>query len=136
MKIEGGCLCGQVHYSGEAEPIFTGVCHCTTCQKGSGSAFNVIVAVPKPAINVQGPLKTYEGRGDTGKATYRRFCPNCSSPIIGEAELMPDVIMIPAGTLADPSWVKPTMQIYCESAQPWVKLEGEIKSFPKMPSPG
>ena len=25
---------------------------------------------------------------------------------------MPDVIMIPAGTLADPSWVKPTMQIY------------------------
>jgi hypothetical protein len=92
--------------------------------------------VPKPAINVQGPLKTYEGRGDTGKATYHRFCPNCSSPIIGEAELMPDVIMIPAGTLADPSWVNPTMQIYCESAQPWVKLEGDIKSFPKMPSPG
>jgi hypothetical protein len=49
---------------------------------------------------------------------------------------MPDVVMIPAGTLADPSWVNPTMQIYCESAQPWVKLEGEIKSFPKMPSPG
>ncbi len=136
MKIEGGCLCGQVHYSGEAEPIFTGVCHCTTCQKASGSAFNVVVAVPKPAITVQGPFQTYEGRGDTGKATYRRFSPNCSSPIASEAELMPDVIMIPAGTLADPSWVKPAMQIYCDSAQPWVKLEGDIKSFPKMPSRG
>ena len=33
MKLEGGCLCGKVRYSGEAEPIFVGVCHCSTCQK-------------------------------------------------------------------------------------------------------
>jgi hypothetical protein len=31
MQIEGGCLCGKVRYSGEAEPIFVGVCHCTNC---------------------------------------------------------------------------------------------------------
>jgi len=36
MKIEGGCLCGQVRCSGEAEPIFAGVCHCTTCQICTG----------------------------------------------------------------------------------------------------
>jgi hypothetical protein len=136
MKIEGGCLCGKVRYSGEAEPIFMGVCHCTSCQKGSGAAFNVVVAVPKPAVTVAGALKTFEGRGDTGKATYRRFCPECASPIMVEAEAMPDVVMIPAGTLVDASGVKPTMQIYCDSAQPWVKLGGDIQSFAKMPSPG
>ncbi len=27
-KMTGGCLCGQVHYSADAEPVFTGVCHC------------------------------------------------------------------------------------------------------------
>ena len=43
---------------------------------------------------------------------------------------MPDVMMIPAGTLDDPSWVKPAMQIYCDSAQPWVKLEGDMQRFP------
>jgi len=46
MKIERGCLCGKVRYSGEAEPIFAGVCRCTTRQKGSGTAFNTVVAVP------------------------------------------------------------------------------------------
>jgi hypothetical protein len=133
MKIEGGCLCGKVRYSADAEPIFVGVCHCTTCQKGSGSAFNIVVALPKPTVSVQGALKTFQGRGDTGKATYRQFCPECASPIASEAAVMPDVIMIPAGTLDDTSWVKPAMQIYCDSAQPWVKLEGEMGRFPKMP---
>ena len=49
---------------------------------------------------------------------------------------MPDVIMIPAGTLDDTSWVKPAMQIYCDSAQPWVKLEGDMQRFPGMPTGG
>ena len=48
---------------------------------------------------------------------------------------MPDVVMIPAGTLDDASWVKPTMQIYCDRAQPWVKLEGDMQRFAGMPMP-
>jgi hypothetical protein len=136
MKLEGGCLCGKVRYSADAEPIFVGVCHCTSCQKGSGSAFNTVVAVPKPAVSVTGTVSTYQGRGDTGKATYRRFCPECASPIAVEAEVMADVVMIPVGTLDDTSGIKPAMQIYCDSAQSWVSLEGDIKRFPKMPMPG
>ncbi len=136
MKIEGGCLCGKVRYAGEAEPIFMGVCHCTSCQKGSGTAFNAVVAVPKPAVRLTGAVSTYEGRGDTGNATYRRFCPSCGSPVQIEAAVMPDVVMIPTGTLDDRGAVKPAMQIYCDSAQPWALLGGDIQRFPKMPMPG
>jgi len=45
MKIEGGCLCGKVRYSADVEPTFVGVCHCKNCQKGTGSAFSVVVAL-------------------------------------------------------------------------------------------
>ena len=44
MKIEGGCLCGKVRYSADAEPTFVGICHCKNCQKGTGTAFSVVVA--------------------------------------------------------------------------------------------
>ncbi len=44
--MQGGCLCGKVRYTISAEPVFTGVCHCTDCQKATGSAFNIVVAVP------------------------------------------------------------------------------------------
>jgi hypothetical protein len=133
MKIEGGCLCGKVRYSADAEPAFVGVCHCKDCQKGLGAAFSAVVALPKPALSVQGELKTFNGRGDSGKATYRRFCPECGSSVIDEAEVMPNVVMIMSGTLDDPSWVKPTMEIYVDSAQPWVELGGDMQRFAKMP---
>jgi hypothetical protein len=136
MKIEGGCLCGKVRYSGEAEPIFAGVCHCTNCQKGTGTAFNAVVAVPKPTVSFTGALSTYEGRGDTGNAVYKRFCPECGSPVAEEAAVMADVVMIPVGTLDDAGAVEPKMQIYCDSALPWAVLEDGIQRFPKMPMPG
>ena len=48
-EIVGGCLCGQVRYSGTAEPMFTGVCHCKDCQRETGTAFNIVIAVPQAA---------------------------------------------------------------------------------------
>jgi hypothetical protein len=132
-KITGGCLCGKVRYSADVEPAFTGLCHCRNCQKESGSAFAIVVGVPQPALSLQGELKTYAGKGDSGKAMYRRFCPECGSTVIDEAEAMPGILMIQVGTMDDTSWVKPGTQIYCESAQPWVQLAGEMKRFPKAP---
>jgi hypothetical protein len=136
MKLSGGCLCGQVRYSAEAEPAFVGVCHCRNCQKQTGTAFSIVVAIPKPALSVQGALKDYADRGDSGKAVTRRFCPQCGSPIVSEVEAMPDLTIIKAGTLDDTSRLKPTMEIFCDSAQPWVQLGGDGKRFPRMPGPG
>jgi hypothetical protein len=135
-QIVGGCLCGQVRYTANADPAFTGVCHCTTCQKESGTAFNVVVAVPQAALSIQGSPKTYTKKGDSGREIVSKFCPNCGSTILSEAEIMPGISIVRAGTLDDTSWLQPSMEIYCDSAQPWVKLGGDLKRFPKMPGPG
>ena len=133
-QIVGGCLCGRVRYKADTDPAFIGVCHCRNCQKTSGSAFGVVVAVPQPALTVQGQLKSFTDKGDSGKALYRRFCPSCGSSVLLESEAAPGMVMLNAGTLDDPGWVRPGMQIYCDSAQPWVQLGGGLmKSFPRMP---
>jgi hypothetical protein len=132
-EIVGGCLCGQVRYSGTADPMFTGVCHCKSCQKQSGGAFSIVVAVPQAALSLQGPVKSYTSKGDSGKEVVARFCSNCGSTILSEPELMPGAAVLRAGTLDDTSWLKPTMEIYCDSAQPWVQLGGGLKRYAKMP---
>ncbi len=58
-QIAGGCLCGTVRYSANGDPAFVGICHCTDCQKFTGSAFHVVVGVPKSALSIQGELATY-----------------------------------------------------------------------------
>jgi len=87
--IEGGCLCGKVRYSADAEPVFVGVCHCADCQHFTGSAFSTVIAVPAPALRVTGTLKTFTKPGDTGKPMHRRFCPECGCGLMDEADALP-----------------------------------------------
>jgi hypothetical protein len=131
--ITGGCLCGKVRYSADTEPTFVGLCHCHDCQKFTGSAFAVVIALPKSAVTVTGGLRGFTKLGDSGKPIERRFCPECGASVIEEAKAMPGVVMIAAGTLDDQTWVKPTTQIYCASVQPWVQLAGEMKTFDRVP---
>lgn len=131
--ISGGCLCGQVRYRAETEPTFVGLCHCRDCQRFTGSAFALVIAVPKPTLAVMGTLKGFTKLGSSGKPIERLFCPECGTPILDEAQALPGVAMIAGGTLDDPSWIKPTSQIYCASAQPWVELGGDMKKFDGVP---
>jgi hypothetical protein len=88
---------------------------------------------PSANVSIQGELKTYEDKGDSGKAVLRRFCPNCGSGIVAEREGRPGLAIVLVGGFDDPSVFTPTMEIYCSSAQPWVHAGGERKQFPKMP---
>ena len=82
--ITGGCLCGKIHYSADAEPTFVGLCHCHDCQKFTGSAFAAVIGLPKSAVTVTGALKGFTKRGDSGKPIRRLFCPECGASVMDE----------------------------------------------------
>jgi hypothetical protein len=134
-EFTGGCLCGKVRYNANADPIFTGICHCTDCQKFTGSAFAAVIAVPTAAVSVTGTLKTFTKNGDSGQPIHRQFCPECGAGILDEADLMPGVAMLNIGSLDDPSQITPGTQVYCSSAQSWAVLGGDMAKFDKMPGP-
>src|SRR5262245_42659401 len=115
QQIAGGCLCGKVRYKAEADPVFTGVCNCKHCQEQAGTTFSIVVAIPTSAFSSTGQMKTFEDTGDSGKPVHRNFCPDCGSPITSVVDIMPGLTIIKAGTLDDSSWLKPAMEIYCDS---------------------
>jgi hypothetical protein len=119
--ITGRCLCGGVTYSIDAEPVVQAVCHCTDCQRQTGSPFSVIVGVPRAALNVEGaPLATYATIGeDHGGETHRSFCSACGSPIFSIAAVLPELAFVKAGSLDDASWLQPAAEVWTSSAQPW-----------------
>jgi hypothetical protein len=119
--ISGRCLCGSVSYRAEAEPVVQAVCHCTDCQRQSGTAFSVVVGVPRAALTIQGStLASFITTGEQhATETQRQFCSACGSPIVSFAEGMPDVAFLKAGTLDDASWLEPAVEVWTRSAQPW-----------------
>lgn len=134
-KIQGSCLCGQVHYSSSAEePAMMVVCHCTDCQKQSGTAYSTNVLVPTASITFKGESRAqYVVKGASGQTVTRNFCTNCGSPLTTELEAFDNLAAVKAGTLEDSSWVKPTVQIWCNSAQPWGPLDEALPKAPANP---
>lgn len=121
--IKGHCLCGQVTYEAEGEPAMQAFCHCTDCQRSTGSVGSILVGVPKPAFKVSGDtLSSFETVGeDRGTPARRSFCSNCGSPVMTTLPEMPDLVFIKAGTLDDTSWLSPQIEVWGSSAQPWMQ---------------
>jgi hypothetical protein len=134
MKMSGKCLCGQLTYSASAEPALVCVCHCKDCQRQSGTAFATLVIIPRDTFTMDGESKTYAQTGGSGQPVKRHFCPDCGSAIALDAAVVPNMILLTAGTLDDTSFVKPTRNIFCNSAQSWVLLTQDTQNFPQGPS--
>ena len=133
-KISGSCLCGSVRYSSPAEPVLVAICNCPNCQKQTGTSFSIIVAVPTGSLRfASNEPSVYEDVGISGLPVHRHFCSNCGSPIYSDVESTPDLQYVKAGTLDDTSWMKPTMGIWCDAAQPWFTVPDELVKFPKNP---
>ena len=131
--ITGGCLCGAVRYTAEADPTIATVCHCRDCQKFTGSAFAALVLVRKEKLTLNGTLKTFSSIGGSGNPLLRHFCPECGSSIAEEPGTRPDILVLNVGTFDNPAMAKPSREIFREDAFLWVEVHGDIKRFAKRP---
>ena len=133
VKIKGSCLCGTLKYTSEAESATQVVCHCIDCQKQTGTAFSIVSLLQEADLNISGSSHaTISSFGDTGKETIRHFCNNCGSPIYSQPQAYPELAALKAGTLYDTSWLKPTINVYCETAQPWVVMGEDMENYDRM----
>ena len=132
-EFSGGCRCGKVRYQCSAEPMFTGHCHCRDCQYASGGAYSTILAVATAALELTGALEGYTVDADTGNKVTRKFCPSCGTPVLSELSVNTAMMVLKAGTLDDPSWLKPSMHIWTASGQPWAETSPELPKAERNP---
>jgi len=134
-SFSGGCSCGDFRYQVNGEPALMGNCHCTDCKHASGSEMSVVVGVAADSFEIlQGETKKWTCKGDSGEDVTRNFCPNCGSRLYTEANVMPGMIIIQAGTLDDPSWVTPSMELYTDKMSDWYQVPEGVATFPGMPT--
>ncbi|MBB72498.1 MAG: aldehyde-activating protein [Legionellales bacterium] len=134
LPITGRCLCGQVTYEINQEPLAMGLCHCHSCQKETGSAYLPWLVVPTSALQLQGTVKWYSSPGASGKDVHRGFCPNCGSTMLGRPEAIGELYSVAAGCLDDRASYQPQMHIWAEDAAPWCSLDAALARFEQNPS--
>ena len=127
MKREASCSCGQLRATIEGEPVRISVCHCLACKRRTGSAFGYQARFPIAGFQVEGDFTEYvRYSDDEGEERRMSFCPECGSTVFYKLESQPDVVAIPVGAFADPSFPPPTVSVYESRRHPWVRMPDSV----------
>lgn len=134
MGMEGGCVCGSVRYEMLEDPIFTQACHCTHCQRSTGSAFMLCLVLELENIKIQkGQLQVYDFTGGSGQKYELNVCAVCGTALWGKMHgQTKGLAYIRAGTLDETREIKPQAHIYTASKQEWVLLSDDTPAFTEM----
>lgn len=99
--IEARCNCGAlaVEVPGPSELIVA--CHCTECQRLTGSPFRVGAFYPVKDVKIAGAANEFTRAGSTGGKVRNSFCPNCGSTVYWKADRLPGYIGVAVGCFAD-----------------------------------
>jgi hypothetical protein len=134
IPFSGGCACGAIRYECAAEPLYMANCHCRDCQRATGNAYCAVVGVSASAFRLTiGTPAVYEKLADSGNTMRRMFCSQCGSLVFLTRSARPDLVVLAAANIDDPSWVRPARDIYTTSAQPWDHMNPALPKVPKMP---
>jgi hypothetical protein len=128
---EGSCLCGAVTYRATGTPTSAFACHCTFCQKSTGTALRSAVAFPKENVQFAGTsVNTYDHRSqDHGRVLTLQFCPRCGTGVGLTVERNPAVQILSSGTFDDRSWFKIGTHIFTRSAVNWMAFPPGVTCF-------
>jgi hypothetical protein len=106
------------------EPVRVSLCHCLNCQRRSGSAFAIQARWPADRVTIEGRAQEYVRVGDEGTRATFRFCPTCGDTIYFTNEMMADLIAVPVGAFADPTFPPPKISVYSVRRHPWLTTSG------------
>jgi hypothetical protein len=123
------CCCGSLRLEVTGDPALVGLCHCTQCQRRTGSPFSAVTIFPKDRVRIEGPRKVYQRSSDSGRKVAYQFCPDCGSTVFWHAQFAPNFVLIAIGSFAEPSLPQPTMSVWEKTKYPWVKFDHELTHF-------
>lgn len=135
-ELTGGCACGAVRYTLDRGPISVNNCHCTLCQRQTGSTSVVNMFIEAEAVAYNGAITRHTVKAGSGGDHVIVRCAECGTalwsmyPRLGEAALG-----IRVGTLDHPGAVTPDAAIFVADKMPWVALPEGIPHFDTFYSP-
>lgn len=156
--LEGGCACGLIRYRLETRPLIVHCCHCTACQRESGSAFAInllieskmVTGLPSTTGKIPASINSSAKQAgptlvpatghivepelvtvpsESGEGQDLARCPTCRVAVWSRYGGGSLVKFVKGGTL-DEAWkVQPDVQIYTRSKRSFFKLDGSVPEF-------
>jgi len=134
--FEGGCSCRAVRYRLTSRPMIVHGCHCSWCQRETGSAFATNAVIEADRVVVQGEFELVDTPSASGKGQKIARCPKCRIALWSHyAGGGAAVRFVRVGTLDEPGRFPPDAHIFTSTKQPWVVLPPGARVFAEYYNP-
>jgi hypothetical protein len=131
LPLTGGCLCGAVRFEVTEPLVSSGYCHCTRCQRRTGTAASPGARIAPGSLRVlsgEEHIRAYEPEEGFAKV----FCTACGSSLWSRSQEDPDVISIRLGAFDDDPGIRPTYRQFVAYAAPWEPIPDDgLERFPE-----
>jgi hypothetical protein len=122
IKRLASCSCGQLIAEASGEPIRVSVCHCLACQRRTGSVFGAQARFARAAVKTAGIGTEYTRVGVEGTKITFTFCSTCGATVFYTMAGQEDIVAVPVGAFADPSFPAPSRSVYEARKHSWVQV--------------
>jgi hypothetical protein len=134
LPLTGGCLCGGVRFEIDEAPQSASYCHCTRCQRRTGTAASAQARVPA------GALRIVEGAELVGEWAPPDGWPKCFCSACGSALWSRDpqgtVLGVRLGAFDSDPGVRPSYRQYVAYAAAWEEIPDDgLPRFPERRPP-
>jgi len=111
--------------------MFVHCCHCTWCQRETGSAFALNALVEATRVELlAGRPEIVHTPSLSGRGTQIARCPGCMLALWSTYS-HPNLLFVRVGTLDNPNLAPPDVHIFTDSKQEWMKIPPGTLSFPE-----
>jgi hypothetical protein len=116
--LQGGCLCGSVRYEITAAFSAARYCHCTHCQRRTGTASSANGVVPREGFRLlSGRERIRSYKPPTG--VPKHFCSTCGSALFSADPFTDEQVVLRLGTLDRDPGIRPSYRQFVDSAASW-----------------
>jgi hypothetical protein len=131
--MQGHCTCGEIAYRLAEPPLVVHCCHCTWCQRETGSAFALNALIETRHIRrLSGRPAEWLVPSASGKGQTMVGCPTCGCTLWSHySGAGRGFAFVRAGTLVDAASIAPDVHIYTSTAHPWITFPEGAQVFPE-----
>jgi hypothetical protein len=131
--FEGGCTCRAVRYRMTSRPLFVNCCHCTWCQRETGTAFALNAMIEADRVELlSGEPEAVMTPSNSGKGQKIWRCPTCRVALWSNYAGAGDAVrFVRVGTLDEAGKLPPDIHIFTTTKQPWVVLPPGTPAMPE-----
>ena len=131
-SVTGSCICGGIRFELSELPRDAGYCHCTRCQRRTGTAASAQARVDRRTFRLlQGEELIQAWRYPEG-GFEKCFCRQCGAHLFSRNPDAPTEMSIRLGAFDGDPGVRPAWRAFVSYAAPWEPIPDDgLERFPE-----